>query len=93
MNHDGHPIIAQGLASNSAPSSYTTSRDTIYELEDLKDLIEKVLGRVHKEIELHFLGSATPFVRSGSMAIPFNGDRFIVRIDPDGRLTQFYIPD
>lgn len=64
-----------------------------YELEDLKDLIEKVLGRVHKEIELHFLGTANPFVRSGSMAILFNGDRFIVRIDPDGRLAQFYIPE
>lgn len=64
-----------------------------YELEDLKDLIKKVLGRVQEEIELHYASSSKPFIRSGAMAILFNGDYFIVRIDPDGRLNQFYIPD
>jgi hypothetical protein len=30
MNHDGHLVIAQALVLNSAPPSYTTSRDTIW---------------------------------------------------------------
>lgn len=64
-----------------------------YELDDLKDLVEKVLGRVRDEIELHYVTSTKPFVRSGGMAILFNGDYFVVRIDPTGCLIQFYIPD
>jgi hypothetical protein len=64
-----------------------------YELDDLKDLIEKVLGCVKEEIELHFASDNGPFNRSGAMAILFNGDYFIVRINADGCLNQFYIPE
>lgn len=64
-----------------------------YEIDDLKALIEKVLACVKEEIELHFASDNGPFSRSGAMAILFNGDYFIVRIDADGRLKQFYIPE
>lgn len=51
---------------------------------------EKVLDSVREEIALHFATNSRQFVRSGRMAILFNGDYFILRIDPEGRLNQFY---
>jgi hypothetical protein len=63
-----------------------------YELTDLKDLIESVLGSIREELALHFATNSGEFVRSGSMAVLFNGDYFILRVDPDGRLSQFYSP-
>ncbi|WP_161911727.1 hypothetical protein [Janthinobacterium sp. Ant5-2-1] len=63
-----------------------------YELTDLKNLIEKVLDSIREELALHFETNSGEFVRSGRMAVLFNGDYFILRIDPNGRLCQFYSP-
>jgi|GEM_PF-1319097 hypothetical protein len=63
-----------------------------YELTDLKALIEKVLDSIREELALHFATNSGEFVRSGRMAVFFNGDYFILRIDPNGRLSQFYGP-
>lgn len=63
-----------------------------YELMDLKYLIEKVLDSIREELALHFATNSGEFVRSGRMAVLFNGDYFILRIDPNGRLSQFYSP-
>jgi hypothetical protein len=63
-----------------------------YELADLKDLIEKVLDCIREELALHFATNSGEFVRSGRMAILFNGDYFILRVEPNGRLSQFYSP-
>jgi hypothetical protein len=56
-------------------------------------LIEKVLGSIDDEISHHFATQQGPFVRHGAMAVVFNGDRFHLRIDPDGRLAQFHSID
>lgn len=61
-----------------------------YKVEDLKMLIEKVLGRIENEYKLH--ASQKPnsvFLRQGTRAVAFNGDHYDVRISSDGRLMQF----
>lgn len=63
-----------------------------YKQEDLSLLIEKVLSRLSDELALHFKDAENTrdFVRSGRMAIQFNGDYFNLRIDHQGRLYQFH---
>ncbi|EGR4062960.1 hypothetical protein DDM92_14455 [Vibrio cholerae] len=62
-----------------------------YKHEDLSMLIEKVLNALREEITLHFKQKPDKdFVRSGSMAVRFNGDYFNLRINSDGRLYQFH---
>jgi hypothetical protein len=49
MNHGGHPITAQASAPNLAPTSYTTSRDTIVGLRldgfGMKEVSEALEGK------------------------------------------------
>jgi len=62
-----------------------------YAFKELKLLIEKVLGVVDEEIEIHF--TKTPnfrFKLTGSRGVFFNGDYFSVYIEPDGRLANIY---
>ena len=62
-----------------------------YKAQDLEMLIEQVIGRVRDEYEEHTKTRPTSnFTRVGSMAVHFNGDYYHIRIEPDGRLTQFH---
>jgi hypothetical protein len=62
-----------------------------YKYKDLSILIEKVLNTLREEIPLHFKQNPDKdFVRSGSMAVRFNGDYFNLRINSSGRLYQFH---
>lgn len=62
-----------------------------YKHEDLSILMEKVLAPLREEIALHYKQKPDKdFVRSGSMAIRFNGNYFNLRINSDGRLYQFH---
>ena len=62
-----------------------------YKAEDLKSLIEKILQKIDTEIE-DYLGSnpAGDFTRHGKMGVEYNRDHFHLRINKDGRLTQFH---
>ncbi|MCK5218007.1 hypothetical protein KAR10_00695 [bacterium] len=62
-----------------------------YKKEDLKSLIEKVLQKIDIETE-DYLGSnpTGDFTRHGKMGVEFNRDHFHLRINKDGRLTQFH---
>lgn len=62
-----------------------------YKASDLKRLIEKVLDCVQEEYEAHISEKPNSnFTRQGSMAVVFNSDHYNLRIDPSGRLDQFY---
>lgn len=62
-----------------------------YKAEDLKSLIQKVIQRIDAEIE-DYLGSnpTGDFTRHGKMGIEYNRDHFHLRINKEGRLTQFH---
>jgi hypothetical protein len=64
-----------------------------YRADDLKTLIDKVLGQIEGEIHAHY--SKPPpigaFRRNGRMAVYFNGDYYTVRIDPEGRLVTIHV--
>lgn len=63
-----------------------------YKAVDLKNLIEKVISCVEDEYQKEFLDKPNSFfVRQGKMAIFFNGDHYNLRIDPNGRLSQFHV--
>ena len=63
-----------------------------YKVGDLKSLIEKVLQRVEDELEQHLSQeSGNDFTRHGKMAIFYNGDYYHLRINAEGRLTQFHV--
>lgn len=63
-----------------------------YKFEDLKLLIDKVLGIIDEEIERHFKEKpGQAFKRHGSMSVLFNGDYFRVHIDKDGRLVTIHL--
>lgn len=62
-----------------------------YKADDLKSLIEKVLYRVEDEIEQYLLKKRNDdFTRHGKMAIFYNGDHYHLRINHEGKLTQFH---
>lgn len=62
-----------------------------YKSTDLESLIEKVLHKVEREIEMYLASSpSTYFTRHGKMAVLFNNDHYHLRINPDGRLVQFH---
>lgn len=62
-----------------------------YRTEDLKPLIEKVLGCVEDEIAQHFESNpAKPFYLVGSRCVYFNADYYALRIDPSGQLVNFH---
>jgi len=63
-----------------------------YKASDLKSLIEKVLQQVEDELEQHLSQeSGDDFTRHGQMAIFYNGDHYHLRINAEGRLTQFHV--
>lgn len=62
-----------------------------YRAEDLKALIEKVLGCVEDEIAHHFeTYPGRPFYLAGARCVYFNDDYYALRIDPSGRLVNFH---
>ena len=63
-----------------------------YRAGDLKSLIEKVLQRVEDEVKEHLAKEPSrDFTRHGKMAVFYNGDHYHLRINTDGRLTQFHV--
>jgi hypothetical protein len=63
-----------------------------YKVDDLKSLIEKVIQQVEEELEQHLSQEPdTDFARHGKMAIFYNGDHYHIRINAEGRLTQFHV--
>lgn len=63
-----------------------------YKVIDLKTLIEKVLHQVEDEIKQHLSqGLGNDFTRHGKMAIFYNEDHYHLRINSEGRLTQFHL--
>lgn len=63
-----------------------------YKFEDLRMLIEKVLGKVKDEIKKHFEEkSGKDFKRVGKMSVFFNDDYYSIQIDKQGRLVNIYI--
>jgi hypothetical protein len=63
-----------------------------YKTKDLKSLMEKVIQQVEEELK-HHLSQETGknFTRQGKMAIFYNGDHYHLRINADGRVTQFHV--
>lgn len=62
-----------------------------YEVKDIRQLIQSVLGKTKNAIKKHFSNSPEEkFTRHGSMAIYFNGDYYCFDISPKGRLVTFY---
>lgn len=63
-----------------------------YKFDDLKLLVEKVLGRIEDEIERHFKEHPEwDFKRVGAMSVLFNNDYYCVEIDKQGRLITMYV--
>ena len=57
-----------------------------YSIEELQELIERVLEKIEKEIQEFFRGEKNVFTKKG---IEFNGDTYRVRIDKTGLLMMF----
>ena len=71
--------------------NYQNKTPLPYKADDLELLIEEVLCRVEDEIRQYLLKKPTDnFTRHGKMAIYFNGDYYHLRINKEGRLTQFH---
>jgi hypothetical protein len=71
--------------------NYQNKTPLPYKADDLELLIEEVLYRVEDEIRQYLLEKPTDnFTRHGKMAIYFNGDYYHLRINKEGRLTQFH---
>ena len=63
-----------------------------YRFEDLKILIEKVIGTIEDEIKRHFEEKpGKDFKRVGIMSVLFNGDYYNLQIDQEGRLVTLYV--
>lgn len=70
---------------------FTKKTPLPYRSDELKLLISTVIGRVKDEIEQYLASNPTSdFRRNGKMAIFYNGDHYHIRINPQGRLTQFH---
>lgn len=62
-----------------------------YKPEELKRLIEKVIGCIKNEYQEERLNDPDKeFRRQGRMAIRFNDDYYAIRIAADGRVIQFH---
>lgn len=62
-----------------------------YKVQELETLIEQVLRCVQEEYRSHCsVNPESNFTRQGRMAVVYNGDHYHLRIDPKGRLIQFY---
>lgn len=62
-----------------------------YLIDDIFRLIEIVLDSIEDDIQKHFIERPdTNFKRHGEMAIYYNGDYYVVDINPDGLLMTFY---
>lgn len=65
-----------------------------YLIDDILRLIEIVLDSIEDEIQKHFSeNSGKNFKRHGEMAIYFNGDFYVIAINPEGLLMTFYKRD
>lgn len=72
--------------------SFSSKTPFPYRSDDLKILIEKVLSRIKEEIRQYLMASPeSDFTRHGKMAVFYNGDHYNLRINPEGRLTQFHM--
>ena len=72
--------------------SYGLKTPFPYRSNDLKLLIEKVLSKIEEEIRQFLMSSPeSDFTRHGKMAVFYNGDHYNLRINPEGRLTQFHM--
>jgi len=88
---DSYIHIALRHLKNCQLGNYRNKTPLPYKAEDLKSLIEKVLYRVKGEIEQYLLGKPPDdFTRHGKMAIFFNRDHYHLRINNEGKLTQFH---
>lgn len=62
-----------------------------YLIDDIFRLIEIVLDSIEDDIQTHFVEySGKNFKRHGEMAIYYNGDYFVIAINPNGLLMTFY---
>jgi vacuolar-type H+-ATPase subunit H len=57
-----------------------------YSINELQELIERVLEKVNKEIQEFFKSGRNVFTRKG---IKFNGDSYRIRVDKSGLLMMF----
>ena len=72
--------------------SYVLKTPFPYKSSDLEILIEKVLGRIEEEIKQYLMsGPENDFTRHGKMAVFYNEDHYNLRVNPEGRLTQFHM--
>lgn len=63
-----------------------------YKAIELESLIEKVLHRIEDEIKEHLIkGISNDFSRHGKMAVFYNEDHYHLRINSEGKLTQFHV--
>jgi hypothetical protein len=90
---DGYLHIAMRHVKEMQLGSFKSKTPFPYRADDLKTLIDKVLGQIEEEIRAHFSTPlpASDFRRNGRMAVYFNGDYYTVRIDPQGRLVTIYV--
>ncbi len=71
--------------------NYKNKTPLPYKAVDLESLINKVLYQVKAEIEHHLSKELNnDFSRHGEMGIFYNGDHYNLRINTEGRLTQFH---
>ncbi len=62
-----------------------------YDIDEVIRLISIVIERIKDDIDGHFSeNSGKPFKRHGEMAVYWNGDYYVVHIDPSGLLMTFY---
>ena len=91
-NVDSYIHIALRHVKNYQVGNHQHKTPFPYKANDLKYLIEKVLQQVEDELEHHLSQeSGDDFTRHGQMAIFYNGDYYHLRINAEGRLTQFHV--
>jgi hypothetical protein len=62
-----------------------------YLIDDILDLIPRVLDVVEEEIQRHFVETPEQnFKRHGEMSVYYNGDYYAIDINPSGLLMTFY---
>lgn len=62
-----------------------------YKIDDIIRLIKLVLESIHDEIEQHYIDFPNkPFKRQGEMSVFYHGDYYVIGINEDGKLMDFY---
>ena len=62
-----------------------------YKFEDVRQLVRNVLQTIEEDIQKHFEQTpGKPFKRHGERSVYYEGDYYVIHIDPDGRLMAFY---